>query len=56
MKVLKGVPKANPPPIRGMPPWHATITKLHELLAQPSVNRASKLPSVVVVHNEDGIF
>jgi hypothetical protein len=32
VKVFEGVPKANPPPIMGVPPWHATPSKLHDLL------------------------
>jgi hypothetical protein len=56
MKAFKGVPKANPPPIVEVPPWHVIVVKLHELLTQPHVNRTSALPNVVVVHNENGIF
>ncbi len=51
----KVVPKASPPLVVKVPPWHATIAK-HEFPTQPLVNRACILLGVVVVCNEDEVF
>jgi hypothetical protein len=36
--------------------WHVDVAKLHDLLTQATVDRASVIPGVVVVHNEKGMF
>jgi hypothetical protein len=36
--------------------WHVAMAKLHDLLAQPTIDRTSVILCVVVVHNEKGIF
>ncbi len=46
MKVSKVQPKS----------WHAVVAKLHDLLMWPTIDRAIVIPSVVVLHKEEGIF
>ncbi len=36
--------------------WHATMAKLHDLLAQLAIDRANVILGVVVEHNEEGMF
>jgi hypothetical protein len=45
-----------PPLVVKVPPWHAAITKLHDLLPQLPIDRACILLGVVVVHKENGVF
>jgi hypothetical protein len=56
MKASKGFPKANPPPIMEVSPWHVITTKLHELPTRSLIDRACIFPNVVVVGNEHGAF
>ncbi len=36
--------------------WHAIVAKLHDLPMWPIINQANIIPSVVFVHNEEGLF
>jgi hypothetical protein len=46
MKVSKVQPKS----------WHAVGAKFHDLLMWTTIDRAIVIPSVVVLHKEEGIF
>jgi hypothetical protein len=35
--------------------WHVAMAKLHDLPTWPTIDRASVIPRVVVVHNEEGV-
>ncbi len=36
--------------------WHAVVAKLHDLPTWPTIDQTNVIPSVVFMHNEEGIF